>query len=112
MRLEHRADHTRSDVEFRGVAEDRSHLGFDGLIQVVQHVKGIVAHEENRNLLLSNTAAIDSRPRLEIDSHEVVCRHGATIADLDENALFYLMSRGVPELEARAILVEAFLGFF
>lgn len=110
--LEHAADYTESHVEFRGVAEDRSQLIFDGLIKVPAHVKGIIAFEENRNLLLSNAAEIQSRPRLEIDSNEVACRHGATIGDLDENQLFYLMSRGIPETEARVLLVNAFLGFF
>lgn len=110
--LEHTANYTESEIEFRGVAEGKSHLIFDGLIKVPQGVKGIVAEEQNRNLILSNTAQIDSRPRLEIDSDEVACRHGSTISDLDENELFYLQSRGVPEGEARRVLIEAFLGFF
>ncbi len=110
--LEHTASYTESEIEFRGVAEGESHLIFDGLIKVPQGVKGIVAEEQNRNLILSNAAQIESRPRLEIDSDEVACRHGSTISDLDENELFYLQSRGVPEGEARRLLIEAFLGFF
>ncbi len=112
LSLEHRANHTQSDVEFRGVAEDNSHLVFDGLIAAHSNVIGVVANEQNRNLLLSNTAIIETRPRLEIDSNEVQCHHGATIGDLDENQLFYLMSRGIPEAEARSLLIEAFLRFF
>ena len=111
LTVEHAADKTESDIEFRGVAEDQSHLVFDGLIKVEPQVKGIVANEQNRNLLLSNQAVVESRPRLEIDSDEVVCRHGSTVGDLDEEQLFYLMSRGVPKEEARTILIEAFLGF-
>lgn len=110
--IEHLADHTQSNIEFRGVAEARSHLVFDGLIKVAANVVGIIANEQNRNLLLSDTATVESRPRLEIDSNEVICRHGANIGDLDETQLFYLMSRGLSEQEARHILIEAFLGFF
>ena len=111
LTVNHAADHTESDIEFRGVAEDSSHIVFDGLIKVAEHVKGIVANEQNRNLLLSNQAVIESRPRLEIDSNEVVCRHGSTVGDLDPAQLFYLMSRGIPEAEARGVLITAFLGF-
>lgn len=112
LKIAHLANYTECDIEFRGVAEDKSHLVFDGLIQVHPKVVGVVANEQNRNLLLSNEAFVESRPRLEIDSNEVACRHGSTIGDLDHNQLFYLMSRGIPESEARAILIEAFLRFF
>lgn len=112
LTLRHEAADTESDIEFRGVAEDKSHLVFDGLIQVQKNVTGVIANEQNRNLLLSDGAIVESRPRLEIDSQDVVCRHGSTTGDLDEDQLFYLLSRGIPESEARAILIEAFLGFF
>ncbi len=111
LTVHHAADHTQSDIEFRGVAEDKSHLVFDGLIKVLPHTIGTVANEQNRNLLLSNEAVVESHPRLEIDSNEVVCRHGSTVGDLDKDQLFYVMSRGISEKEARAILIEAFLGF-
>lgn len=111
LTVNHAADHTESDIEFRGVAEDQSHIVFDGLIKVPPHVKGIIANEQNRNLLLSNGAFVESRPRLEIDSNEVACRHGSTVGDLDVEQLFYLMSRGVSEEEARQILIAAFLEF-
>lgn len=112
LTLRHEANDTESDIEFRGVAEDQSHLVFDGLIQVKKNVAGVIANEQNRNLLLSDGAIIESRPRLEIDANEVVCRHGSTTGDLDRDQLFYLLSRGIPELDARAILIEAFLRFF
>lgn len=112
LTVHHEANDTQSDIEFRGVAEGKSHLVFDGLIAVHQNVAGVVANEQNKNLLLSDGAIVESRPRLEIDSNEVTCRHGSTIGDLDANQLFYLMSRGMPEAQARKILIEAFLRFF
>ena len=111
LEVHHEADHTESDIEFRGVAEERGHIVFDGLIRVYEGVVGVIANEQNRNLLLSDQAVVEARPRLEIDTNEVVCRHGATVGDLDKDALFYLMSRGIPEQEALSILIEAFLGF-
>ncbi len=111
LTVNHSADHTESDIEFRTVAEDKSRIMFDGLIKVLPHVKSIVANEQNRNLLLSNEAVVESRPRLEIDSNEVACRHGSTVGDLDPEQLFYLCSRGIAETEARQILITAFLEF-
>lgn len=111
LTVRHEADATESEIEFRGVAEDKSHLVLDGLIQAPEGCKGIVANLQNKNLLLSNMAIVEARPRLEIDTDDVVCRHGATVGDLDSNQLFYLMSRGMTEQEAREILIEAFLDF-
>ena len=105
----HEADETHSDIEFRGVADERSRVVFVGLIHVPKHVKGVDANEQTRNLLLSNTAEIDARPRLEIYSNEIACRHGASIGNLDQNALFYLQSRGFSESEARLMLINAFM---
>lgn len=111
LEVHHQAHHTESDIEFRGVAEDKGHIVFDGLIKVYEGIVGVNANEQNRNLLLSDQAIVEARPRLEIDTNEVVCRHGATVGDLNEDALFYLMSRGIPEQEARTMLIEAFFGF-
>ena len=105
----HQADYTKSQIEFRGIADGRSRLIFDGLIAVPKGVKGVDANEQTRNLLLSNTAEIHARPRLEIYSNEIACRHGASIGNLDQNALFYLQSRGLTESEARRVLINAFM---
>ena len=107
--VHHEANFTESHIEFRGVADERSLVVFDGLIHVPKHVKGVDANEQTRNLLLSNTAEIDARPRLEIYSHDIACRHGASIGNLDQNALFYLQSRGFSEAEARLMLINAFM---
>ncbi len=104
----HEADDTVSDIEFRGVADGQSRVIFSGLIHVPKHVKGVDANEQTRNILLSNRAEIEAHPELEIYSNEIACRHGASIGNLDQNALFYLQSRGFSESEARLMLVSAF----
>ncbi len=109
LRVDHAADDTRSDIEFRGVAADQSRVVFNGLIHVPKHIKGVDANEQTRNILLSNRAEIDAKPELEIYSHDIACRHGASIGNLDQNALFYLQSRGFALEEARKILINAFV---
>jgi Fe-S cluster assembly protein SufD len=68
------------------------------------------AKQTNRNLLLSDDARIDTKPQLEIYADDVKCTHGATIGQLDENALFYLRARGIDEVSARKLLLRAFAG--
>jgi Fe-S cluster assembly protein SufD len=68
------------------------------------------AKQENRNILLSDDALVDSKPQLEIYADDVKCTHGATIGQLEADAIFYLRSRGIPENEARAILLLGFAG--
>lgn len=109
LSVHHEADASVSEIEVRGVAKAQSRLAFRGLIHVVPHVKEVVANEQNKNLLLSRTAIVDSKPELEIDSSDVICRHGSSVGSLDENALFYLETRGFSEPEARDILVKAFV---
>jgi Fe-S cluster assembly protein SufD len=82
---------------------------FDGLVIVHRDAQKTEAHQENRNLLLSDTATIHTKPQLEIDADDVICSHGATVGALDEDQLFYLRARGVPEDFALAMLTYAFL---
>jgi Fe-S cluster assembly protein SufD len=90
--------------------QEQSRVIFAGLIHVPNQVKGIDANEQSRNILLSNRAEIQAKPELEIYSNDIAaCRHGASIGNLDENALFYLQSRGFVESEARLILINAFM---
>jgi Fe-S cluster assembly protein SufD len=93
---------------FKGVADDRAHGAFLGTIQVRPHAQKTDAQQTSRNLLLSAQAAIDTKPELEIFADDVKCAHGATVGDLDEDALFYLESRGIPLDAARRMLIEAF----
>jgi Fe-S cluster assembly protein SufD len=94
---------------FKGVAAGRGHGAFQGRIRVRPGAQKIDAHMLSRNLVLGAHAAIDTKPELEILADDVKCTHGAAVGDLDEEALFYLMARGVGRPEARRMLVEAFL---
>ena len=88
--------------------QDRAHGVFLGKMTVRPGADGTDAHQLNQNLLLSPQASIDTKPELEIFADEVKCSHGATVGDLDEEALFYLQARGIPQAAARHMLVEAF----
>ena len=72
--------------------------------------QGTDAHQLNRNLLLSPNARADSKPELVIHADDVKCGHGATVGDLDKDAMFYLRARGIDPAQARALLIEAFIG--
>lgn len=93
---------------FKGVIDDRAHGAFLGSIVVRHDAQKSDAQQLNRNLLLSRRAAADTKPELEILADDVKCSHGATVGDLDEEALFYLRSRGIAEEDARRLLIEAF----
>ncbi|MBL0028856.1 MAG: Fe-S cluster assembly protein SufD [Rhodanobacteraceae bacterium] len=104
----HRAKHTRADIVWRGLADQRGHGIFAGQLIVEEGADGADAALSNKNLLLSPQAEIDTRPVLEIYADEVKAAHGATVGRLDDSALFYLRSRGIAEPEARRILQTAF----
>lgn len=108
-RLEHQAPRTTSRENFRGIADGRGHGIFNGKIVVLPGAAGSNAALTNRNLLLAATAEIDTKPELEIYVDDVRCSHGATIGQLDMNALFYLRSRGLDPVAARQVLTAAFL---
>jgi Fe-S cluster assembly protein SufD len=93
----------------KGVAAGRGHGAFQGRITVRPGARQVDALQLSRNLLLGRGAAIDTKPELEIFADDVKCSHGAAVGDLDEAALFYLASRGIPREEARRLLIEAFL---
>ena len=106
--IEHRGRDTASDSLWRGVADGRARGVFHGAITVHPGADGADALLSNKNLLLSPDAEIDTRPALEIYADEVKAAHGATVGQLDERALFYLRSRGLPEADARRLLTAAF----
>lgn len=108
LRVDHLAADCRSDCRWRGVADGRARGVFDGQISVHAGADGSDAALANNNLLLSPQAEIDSRPVLEIEADDVKAAHGATVGQLDERALFYLRSRGIPKAEARSLLTYAF----
>jgi Fe-S cluster assembly protein SufD len=104
----HLARDTRSDVLWRGVADQRGRGILHGAITVAAGADGADAQLQTKNLLLSPHAEIDAQPVLEIYADEVKASHGATVGQLDERALFYLRSRGVPLATARNLLISGF----
>ncbi len=107
--VEHQARDTRCELPWRGLADERGRVVFHGGITIHAGADGSDAALSNKNLLLSDSAEIDSQPVLVIHADEVKAAHGATVGRLDETALFYLRSRGIPRAQARALLVQAFL---
>ena len=106
---DHRASSCYSDQEFKSVIEERSRSSFSGHIIVRPGVVDTDAHQTNRNLLLSPNGQADTRPWLEIFADDVRCTHGATVGRLDDEALFYLRSRGIEADLARSMLIDAFI---
>ncbi|MER3501684.1 MAG: Fe-S cluster assembly protein SufD [Candidatus Fervidibacterota bacterium] len=106
---EHAAPFCRSDLLFKVVLMDRASSIYRGLIKVHKGAQGTDAYQANRNLLLSPRARADSMPLLEIEANEVRCTHGATIGRVDEQQLFYLMSRGLSRRQAEKLIVDGFL---
>ena len=106
--IEHVARDTSAELLWRGVAANRSRVVFHGGIHIHVGADGTDANLSNKNLLLSTDAEIDTQPTLVIDAEEVKAAHGATVGQLDANALFYLRSRGLPQQQAEALLSAAF----
>lgn len=108
MLVEHAAPHCDSRQFYNGILGGHAHGVFHGRIIVHKDAQKTDARQTNRNLLLSDTAQIDTKPQLEIYADDVKCTHGATIGQIDEEALFYLRSRGIDLASARRVLLLAF----
>ena len=108
MLVEHAKPHCGSRQFYNGILDGQSHGVFHGRIVVHKDAQKTDAKQTNRNLLLSDQAQIDTKPQLEIYADDVKCTHGATIGQMEENALFYLRSRGIDEVSARRLLLMAF----
>jgi len=108
LNIEHVARDTSCELNWRGLGADRGRVVFHGGIRIRAGADGTSAQLSNKNLLLSPNAEIDTQPVLEIHADEVQASHGATVGQLDDAALFYLRSRGVPQVEARTVLTLAF----
>ncbi|MGQ0434344.1 MAG: Fe-S cluster assembly protein SufD [Microthrixaceae bacterium] len=106
--VDHAASHCTSRQRFKGVVDDHGRGSFSGHVIVRPGTVGSDASQSNPNLVLASTAQADTRPWLEIFADDVRCTHGATVGRLDDDALFYLRSRGIPVAESRAMLVTAF----
>ena len=108
VRMNHAAPGCRSRQLVKGIAEDRGHAIFTGRIVVDKAGQQTDAQQTCRNLLLDPRARVRAQPQLEIHADDVRCTHGATTGQLDEQALFYLRSRGISEADARAMLLRGF----
>lgn len=107
-RVDHKMPEGVSREYYKGVLSGRSRAVFNGKVQVHQDAQKTDAEQSNRNLLLSRDAEVDTKPELEIYADDVKCSHGATIGQLDENSVFYLRSRGIPQPVARGMLTYGF----
>jgi Fe-S cluster assembly protein SufD len=107
-RIDHHVPHCHSQQNYKGIMDDRSHAVFNGKVIVHANAIKTQATQSNKNLLLSRTANVDTKPELEIYADDVRCTHGATVGQLDQQALFYLRSRGIAQPFAEKILMSAF----
>lgn len=106
--IEHVTPHCTSNQHYKGVLDDMSTGAFNGKIHVYPEAQKTEAFQANNNILLTDTAKMHTKPQLEIYADDVKCSHGATVGQLDEDALFYLQSRGIPRDESRLMLMDAF----
>ena len=95
---------------FKGVLDEKARGGFRGRIIVHEDAQKTDSKQTNKNLLLSDDSLANTKPQLEIYADDVKCTHGATIGQLDSEAMFYLRSRGIPEVAARNMLIYGFAG--
>lgn len=105
----HNAPHATSDLLYKGALKESSRSEYSGLIKVLKGAQATDAYQANRNLVLSEDALARSIPQLEIEANEVRCTHGATVSPVEEEHLFYLMSRGIDRITAQKLVV---FGFF
>ena len=110
MIVEHARPHCASHEYFNGILDDKSKGVFHGRILVQQAAQKTDAKQTNKNILLSDEAAVDTKPQLEIYADDVKCTHGATVGQLDDDAIYYLRSRGIGLETARQMLIHAFAG--
>jgi Fe-S cluster assembly protein SufD len=106
--VHHIEPNCESHQDYKGIFNDSSTGVFNGKVVVEREAQKTNAFQANNNILISNKATINTKPQLEIFADDVKCSHGCTIGQLDDSAMFYLRSRGIPEKEARALLMFAF----
>jgi len=108
--IDHAHPHCNSRQTYRGILDGSAHGVFAGRIMVRPDAQKTDAQQNSRNLLLSKEATANALPQLEIFADDVRCTHGATVGALDEDAIYYLRARGIPEVAARGLLTHAFAG--
>lgn len=107
--MHHLAPGCKSTQLFNGIAGGSAQVHFDGTIVVAPDAQKTEAYQENHNIVLTDTAKVETRPQLEIYADDVKCSHGATVGSLNEDELFYMRSRGIPEAEAKTLQMLSFL---
>lgn len=107
-RIDHSVPNTTSDEMYKGVLDGNSHAVFNGKVIVHKDAQKTDANQSNRNLLLSRSCEIDTKPEMEIYADDVKCGHGSTVGQINEDQLFFLRSRGLDEVSARSLLTFAF----
>lgn len=110
VQMNHLAPLTQSSQLFKGILKDRARGVLNGKIYIARHAQKVISSQLNHNLLLSSQAEADTKPELEIYADDVKANHGATIGRLDDDKLFYLLSRAIPRGEAEQMLAQAFVG--
>jgi Fe-S cluster assembly protein SufD len=106
--VHHIQPNCESHQDYKGIYDDSSTGVFNGKVLVNKEAQKTNAFQANNNILISDKASINTKPQLEIFADDVKCSHGCTIGQLDESALFYMQSRGIPKKEAKALLMYAF----
>jgi Fe-S cluster assembly protein SufD len=106
--IDHLAPYSSSEMLYKGIIDKKSRAVFNGRLHVAKDAQKILAHQANHHLLLANDAEAYSKPELEIYADDVKCKHGATTGQLDQEALFYLCSRGIPRVDAVNMLLQGF----
>jgi Fe-S cluster assembly scaffold protein SufB len=106
----HSASNTKSELIINGVQHDKSRLISENLIRIEKGISKVIAYEKNKNLLLGDYARVTTIPKLEVQSHDVSCHHGATVSRFSDDDLFYFQARGINCDLAKKALIEAFLG--
>lgn len=109
MDVVHLNNYEESSLMYKTIVKDRAHSVFIGKLETPFNVRGVKSHQSNHNLILSKKAKSESMPWLIVRSEDVSCEHGATAGDLDEEAIFYLKTRGFTENEAKKILMTGFI---
>lgn len=109
IRIDHLSKQSISNVLYKNVLNDSSLGIFNGCIYVDKSADNTTAHLTNKNLLLAETATMNTSPELEIYNENLICTHGATCGQIDKDALFYLRSRGISEPEAKKLLIDGFI---
>ncbi len=108
VQLEHQVPKGFSKQVYKGIIGQKGRAAFNGRINVYDQAQQTCAYQNNQNLLLAEDAHVETKPELEIYADDVKCSHGATVGQIDQQALFYLRSRGINESLARALLIRAF----